>query len=68
MLETVTLECGCASIYTQADCLTACKLACQTTYETEYLPCPLSATTTAVTTGGDVTATRTGSVISVPTA
>lgn len=40
----VTLSCGCSSIGVVASCNTGCKLACQTTYDTIYLPCPMTLT------------------------
>jgi hypothetical protein len=67
LLKTITLECGCASIFTKTACATACQLGCATAYDTVYLPCPYSPTSSPVTTVGDVTTTRTGVVLTVPT-
>jgi hypothetical protein len=41
-VKTVTLECGCAGIYSTTACETECGHGCGTTYETAYLPCPVS--------------------------
>ena len=42
ILSTITLECGCASVYTATSCATACPRGCATAYETLYIPCPMS--------------------------
>ena len=41
-LRTVTLECGCPSIFSTTICPTACPRGCGITYDTVYLPCATS--------------------------
>jgi hypothetical protein len=40
--STVTLECGCPSIYHTTICETTCNVACPMSYDTVYIPCPTS--------------------------
>lgn len=42
LLSTVTLHCGCPSIYTERVCASTCTPGCGTTYNTVYIPCATS--------------------------
>jgi hypothetical protein len=42
LLSSVTLHCGCPSIYTERVCASTCPLGCGTTYQTLYIPCATS--------------------------
>src|SRR6266487_1398152 len=45
-IESVTLSCGCPSIFTSKTCATACPTGCAgTSYSTHFLPCPTTPST-----------------------
>jgi len=62
--ETVTLECGCPSIYHTTICATTCNTACPMDYDTVYIPCATSISLSSSSSSPTVTTTITTTVSS----